>query len=169
MNWPEDKVRLYAIHRAALIEYAVPIVGDRTRAEDIVQEAFIRYTPAAAGNDIRNPLGYLCRIVRNLAYDLGRRRAAEHRVLKDDRSWWREPTETATPEKTLSDRQQLREVQAALSSLPPQVRQALNMHRGGGHTFQEIADALGVSVNTAFRWVNEGVAHVATHLASSDD
>jgi len=162
-------VRLYAAHRATLIEYAMPIVGDRARAEDVVQEAFIRYSPPAAGADIQNPLGYLCRIVRNLAYDLSRRRATETRVLKDDRSWWKEPAGAATPEKTASDREQLREVHEALALLSPQVRQAVNMHRGGAHTYEQIADALGVSVNTAYRWVQEGVAEIATHLASSED
>lgn len=167
MSWPDDKVRLYAAHRATLVDYAMPIVGDRARAEDVVQEAFIRYSPAATA-DIQNPLGYLCRIVRNLAYDISRKRTAENRILKDDRSWWKEPTGMATPEQTASDREQLREVHEALALLSPQVRQAVNMHRGGAHTYQQIADSLGVSVNTAYRWVQEGVAQIATHLASSD-
>jgi RNA polymerase sigma-70 factor (ECF subfamily) len=39
------------------------------------------------------------------------------------------------------------------------------MHRVGGHTLQEIADRLDVSLNTAHRWVREGVVRLALRLA----
>ncbi|MCD6074877.1 MAG: hypothetical protein K0Q70_1760, partial [Rhodospirillales bacterium] len=38
------KLTLFLTHRTALIDYAAPIVGDRSRAEDVVQEAFIRFS-----------------------------------------------------------------------------------------------------------------------------
>ncbi len=170
MSWPDDKVLLYTTHRAALIEYALPIVGDRTRAEDVVQEAFMRFAPQGSVEaDIQNPLGYLYRIVRNLAYDLTRRRAVEDRVLKDDRSWWKAPSDTLTPEQDLSHRQQLDALEAALAELPPLVRRAVTMHRSGDFTLQQIADTLDVSLNTAHRWVRQGIARVAMNLAQPDD
>jgi RNA polymerase sigma-70 factor (ECF subfamily) len=161
---------LYTTHRAALIEYAVPLVGDRTRAEDVVQEAFIRFSPqnSAADRELESPLGYLYRIVRNLAYDLRRRRTVEERVIGDDRSWWKAPTEVRTPEEDVGYRQQLDEINQLLAD-SPQVQQAFNMHRGGGYTLQEIARELGVSVNTAHRLVRQGLARVAMHLASPED
>lgn len=171
MSWPDDKVLLYTTHRAALIEYALPIVGDRTRAEDVVQEAFMRFAPqeGSADADVKRPLGYLYRIVRNLAYDLTRRRAVEDRALKDDRSWWKVPTDAGTPEQDLSHRQQLDALEAALAALPESVRRAVTMHRSGDFTLQQIADALDVSLNTAHRWVRQGIARVAMHLAQPDD
>lgn len=70
-----EKVQLYLAHRGALVEYALPIVGDRMRADDVVQEAFIRFAPDKAL--IGQPLGYLYRIVRNLAYGFTRRALAD--------------------------------------------------------------------------------------------
>lgn len=170
MSWHDDKMVLYTTHRAALIEYALPIVGDRTRAEDVVQEAFIRFAPqGSADADVQHPLGYLYRIVRNLAYDLTRRRAIEDRALKDDRSWWKVPSDATTPEQDLSHRQQLDALEAALAELPEPVRRAVTMHRSGDFTLQKIADTLGVSLNTAHRWVRQGIARVAMHLAQPDD
>ena len=170
MSWPDEKVLLYTTHRAALVEYALPIVGDRTRAEDVVQEAFMRFVPqGSAEADVQNPLGYLYRIVRNLAYDLTRRRAVEDRALRDDRSWWKVPSDARTPEQDLSHREQLAAVEAALAELPPPVRRAVTMHRSGDFTLQQIADALDVSLNTAHRWVRQGIARVAMRLAQPDD
>jgi RNA polymerase sigma-70 factor (ECF subfamily) len=168
----DERLQIYLAHRAALVEYALPIVGDRMRAEDVVQEAFIRFAP---GNDsqgeaaISQPLGYLYRIVRNLAYDFTRRRAAEQRHDSEGRAWWSVPQSPRTPEQELSHRQDLEQVEAVLAGLPPRVRRAVEMHRLGGHTLQEIADELGVSLNTAHRWVREAVVALALRLSDPAD
>jgi RNA polymerase sigma factor (sigma-70 family) len=74
-----------------------------------------------------------------------------------------------TPEQELSHRQDLEQVEAILAGLPPRVRQAVEMHRLDGHTLQEIARELGVSVNTAHRWVREAVVKLAMRLGDSPD
>jgi RNA polymerase sigma factor (sigma-70 family) len=168
----DDKVQLYLAHRAALVEYALPIVGDRMRAEDVVQEAFIRFAPRRASYEdgpVGQPLGDLYRIVRNLAYDLMRRRAAEQRHSREVPSWWMVPPTPRTPEQELSHRQDLEQIEAVLAELPPRVREAVEMHRLGGYTLQEIADRLGVSLNTAHRWVREAVVKVAVRLSPPTD
>jgi RNA polymerase sigma factor (sigma-70 family) len=167
----DERLQIYLTHRAALVEYALPIVGDRMRAEDVVQEAFIRFAPGAASTAdaaIGQPLGYLYRIVRNLAYDFSRRRAAELRHGSEGRVWWSVPQSPRTPEQELSHRQDLAQVEAVLAGLPRGMRRAVEMHRLGGHTLQEIADELGVSVNTAHRWVREAVVALALRLSDPD-
>lgn len=168
----DERLQTYLAHRAALVEYALPIVGDRMRAEDVVQEAFIRFAPAKASpadTVIGQPLGYLYRIVRNLAYDFARRRAAEQRHGSDGGAWWSVPQSPRTPEQELGHRQDLEQVEAVLAKLPPRVRRAVEMHRIGGHTLQEVADELGVSVNTAHRWVREAVVALALRLSDPAD
>src|SRR3546814_11129897 len=56
-----------------LLDYASKIVGDRSHAEDVVQEAYLRFDAATAERSIGEPLSYLFRIVRNLSLDLRRR------------------------------------------------------------------------------------------------
>jgi RNA polymerase sigma-70 factor (ECF subfamily) len=161
----DERAQLFMAHRAALIEYALPIVGDRMRAEDVVQEAFLRFAPAqGAPAGVGQQLGYLYRIVRNLALDLMRRRATEQRHHDDKPSWWMVPATPRTPEEELSHLQDIELMEAVLAELPPRVRQAVEMHRVGGHTLQEIADRLDVSLNTAHRWVREGVVRLALRL-----
>lgn len=170
LSWAADKVHLYATHRAALVEYVLPIVGDRARAEDVVQEAFLRFSPQQGLDaSVQRPLGYLYRIVRNLALDLSRRRAIEERVLRDDRSWWLTPVSARTPEQDFSHKEHLREIDRMLANSSSLVRDAVNLHRSHGYTLQQIADALGISTTSAHRAVREGLGLIALHLSEPDD
>ena len=59
---PQDRtLALYLANRGALVNYANGIVGDRARAEDVVQEAFLRFTSAREKSDeaVERPRAYL--------------------------------------------------------------------------------------------------------------
>lgn len=154
------------MHRTALVEYAAPIVGDRARAEDVVQEAYLRFVPSAgdAAPALDQPLAYLYRIVRNLALDLTRRRAMEQRQQTAETLWWMLPPLARTPEQDMLHRRDLARVENVLAGLPARMRQALEMHRLGGHTLGEVAKALNVSVPTAHRLVRDALVAVALHI-----
>ena len=100
MSRPNDNsASLYLTHRASLVDYATPIVGDRARAEEVVQEAFIRFAPGPrSGGSVEQPIAYLYRIVRNLALDWARRRAVEHRQQESGTAWWMTPSIPRTPD-----------------------------------------------------------------------
>ncbi|MBS0222744.1 MAG: sigma-70 family RNA polymerase sigma factor [Proteobacteria bacterium] len=163
---------LYLAHRAALIDYAAPIVGDRARAEDVVQEAFLRFLPLTAQRQavpIAEPVSYLYRIVRNLAYDVIRSRNREERQLDLERGWWMAPAIPRTPENELGHRQDLDLIEAALADLSLQARLAVEMKRFGGYTLQEIANRLGISVASAHRLVRDALTRIASRLPLRDD
>ena len=164
------KLNLFLAHRSALVDYATPIVGDRMRAEDVVQEAYIRFVPAggASGPAVEQPLSYLYRIVRNLAVDWTRRRAIEHREREVAPVWWAIPAAPRTPEQDMAHRQTLDRVEAALACLPSDARLAVEMHRFGGYSLKEIASRLGVSISTAHRIVRDALVGIARSAAPSD-
>ena len=167
MTYDQLTLDLYLAHRGALIDYAQPIVGCRSRAEDVVQEAYLRFTQAdqgrAAPEQIRHPAGYLYRIVRNLALDWARHRALEGDAPAPDQLD-RLPAAMPTPEQTALDRDQLRRLMAALGELPARTRLAFEMHRLEGRTFPEIARHLDVSVGFAHRLVKQALTHCADRL-----
>lgn len=171
MQNDDPKLKLFLAHRAALVKYATPIVGDRNRAEDVVQEAYLRFAPAAVAKEaaLDQPVGYLYRIVRNLSLDLRRsvsaeaRRDGSHAALNEP-----EPLAPSPEEETLF-RDELRRVETALAELPKHVRQAFEMHRLGGYTFQQIAAHLGVSLATAARWAKDGFLHLSRRMDAPDE
>lgn len=167
LTYDQPTLDLYLAHRGALIDYAQPIVGCRSRAEDVVQEAYLRFAQAdrdrAAAEQIRHPAGYLYRIVRNLALDWARHRALEGDAPAPEQID-RLPATAPTPEQTVLDRDQLRRLMAALGELPARTRLAFEMHRLEGRTFPDIARQLDISVGFAHRLVKQALTHCANRL-----
>ena len=153
----DDKLQLYLSHRAALLDYAAPIVGCRARAEDVVQEAFIKFVPqqAEAPSALK---AYLFRVVRNLALDVRKRRRYDLRERPDDTPFWGLPQDHGSPEDHALFCDQVRQVSEILNEMPADTRLALEMHRFGGYRMEDIAVHLGVSVATAHRLVKTGLA-----------
>lgn len=152
---------LYIAHRRKLLEYANGIVGDPGRAEDVVQEAFLRLRTAAAGRFLEEPVGYLYRVVRNLALDWRRREVLEGRYIVGNVETVAADVagDRPSPEQEAIARAELQRVMAAMSELPERTRIAMEMHRFGGCTLKEIADHLGISVSMAQVLVMDGIRH----------
>lgn len=169
MQQDDPRLRLFLANRSALVEFAAPIVGDRSTAEDIVQEAYLRFDAVGAARLIEEPLGYLYRIVRNLAVDGRRRRLREARIVTPNSAdaGAQTPEDRPTPESEALARAELRIVAEAFAELPERTRTALEMHRLRGCKLREIAAHLGVSITAAHALVADGVAHCRRRLRTS--
>lgn len=163
----EATTALFTEHRRSLIEYAAGIVGSRAEAEDVVQEAWLRFDAVSRRQLLDEPLSYLYRIVRNLAIDGRRKQGREERhvvagtaslldVVAEDRP---------SPEAEVVARSELQALQAALRELPERTRVAVEMHRMGGATLKEIAAYLGISIGLAHSLVIDGLEHCRARLA----
>lgn len=166
MTHIDEDADLFLRHQAALIEVATPILGCRSRAEDVVQDAYLRFTAARSGrSDILRPVNYLFQIVRRLAFDGARAQARERPGLGDSQFLEAMPAPAASPEQVAADRRDLALVATALAELPARTRLAFEMHRLGGHKLQDVAQALGISVTLAHQLVHKALAHCAARLA----
>lgn len=158
---------LFMSHRGALVDYASGILGSRAQGEDVVQEAWLRFDGAAKRGFLDEPLGYLYRIVRNVALDGRRRTAVEGRYLSADIAADAEARaeDRPSPEAEISHREQLAIVRAALAELPERTRVALEMHRLEGRKLREIAAHFDISITLAHGLIAEGVEHCRRRLA----
>ncbi len=161
---------LFVTHRQALVEYANSITGNRALAEDIVQEAWLRFDAASRDRFLEDAKGYLYRIVRNLALDGQRRAARENRLIARD--GFEEAANLRsdgkpTPETVALYKDEIRCVMDAMAELPERTRIAFEMHRFGGATLKEIAEFLGISVSLAQMLVVDGAEHCKQRLAKS--
>ena len=112
--------QLFADEGASLVRLARFFVDDRTAAEDLVQEAFIRFTRAA--HRLRTPdaaPAYLRSIVLNLARDHNRRGLVSLRHHLPD------AVDAASAEDELFASEERKEVVLALRALPLRQRDAL--------------------------------------------
>lgn len=163
MAQDHDRLKLYLTHRSALVDYATPLTGSRAQAEDVVQEAYFRFVPPGEGAGAEKPLPYLYRIVRNLAFDLIRRSGAEAR-REAQAALLEAGLAMPALDEVFIQREELRRAAAALAELPARTRRAFELHRFHGWTFQQIAEALEISLTSAHRLVRDAVVHVSRRL-----
>lgn len=158
---PPDPSSWFIAHRSRLVDYATGLIGSRTHAEDLVQEAWLRFDEVTRQRILSEPLAYLYRIVRNLALDGHRRRRREERIFVDTdlEAAATSGASPATPERLALYRDQLRLLDEALNDLPKRTRIAFEMHRFGGCKLREIAAFLDISLPRAGALVAEAVQH----------
>lgn len=155
----------FVSHRERLVRLARGIVRCPCLAEDVVQEAAMRAMAADAGEGcIACPLGFACRVVRNLAIDRRRsldleagRRAPEE--LADA-----VPAPCADPCARLEACEALRAALAALDELPERTRRAFTRHRLGDVPQKVIAAELGVSPTLVNFMVRDAQEHCRSRL-----
>ncbi len=158
---------LYRDNQRELVSYAGSIVGDSARAEDITQEAYLRFSAAMKDEWRENPVGYLYRIVRNLALDSCRRRQFEATLFSHSTDDIADvlPEDRATPEQQVCAQHELERLQDAMEELPERTRLAVEMHRLGGYKLREIAEHLDISISMAQHLVKEGIKHCQGRLS----
>ena len=167
MAYDTSTLGLFMRHRRALVDYADTIVGSRAQAEDLVQEAWLRFEKAGRHRPLDHPAAYLYRIVRNLALDVRRQIGRERTVMSTadfDAAAAARADDAPGPERAAISKNELERVLAAMAELPERTRIALEMHRFGGCKLREIAAALGVSIPLAHILVAEGVQHCKSRL-----
>jgi RNA polymerase sigma-70 factor (ECF subfamily) len=160
---------LYRAHQRDLVAFAGKIIGNSDQAEDITHEAYLRLSSALAGAETDNSVGYLYRIVRNLALDYCRRHQLELGLFSHSI----DEVAEALPEEhpSLDDQaitgNELEHLQAAMNDLPERTRLAVEMHRFGGYKLREIAEHLNISISMAQHLVKEGVKHCQRRCSQS--
>ena len=150
---------LFNAEAPSLLHLARFYVDDKTAAEDLVQEAFIKLSRSMGRiTDEARSAAYLRSIVINLARDHNRRGlvSLRHRPsLVED--------EPSAEEAALgrSDRQ---DVIDALRTLPGRQRDCLTLRYYYDMSPVEIADGLGMSVNSVKTHLQRGLRALATAL-----
>jgi RNA polymerase sigma-70 factor (sigma-E family) len=137
---------LYQANAVTLIKLAVIMLGDRTAAEDVVQDAFFGlYRNWDRLCDHGNALAYVRASVLN-----GCRAALRQRIRRDrrDRAATAGPAAFESPESVVLLGEEHREVLAAVRRLPDRQREALVLRFYLGVSEEETARAMGISRGT---------------------
>lgn len=162
----DPSLGLYVAHRDELVEYATRLLNqDRSKAEDVVQEAWIRLSARhGQGAEIVNPLHYMYSIVRNLAFDILSRATRETVADTAAAPYDTVPHEAPSAEDVVIQRDRLRLLADAIAELPERTQIAFRMYRLEGKTLQQIADHLDISVARTFQIVRDAGAHATRRL-----
>jgi len=139
------------------------VLGDSARAQDVVQDVFLRLWRRPEAFDMRRgALGpYLRVMARSRALDMHREHRASERIA--DRLRLRTERVEAAPDPRLApEREDLR---IALRELPDGQREAVVLTYWGGLTAEEVARHAGVPLGTAKSRVRLGVMRLRAAYA----
>jgi RNA polymerase sigma-70 factor (ECF subfamily) len=161
LNDPELVARLAAGDVAALrtlyqrygtLAYtlAMRMLGDSGRAEDVVQDAFLRlWTNAGSFDPARGSLRtWLLTVVRRRAVDYLRGRAGRERREIELSPEVPAQGGGSDPWRDVAQSLERQAVRQALASLPPEQRQVVELAYYGGYNQREIAEIVSVPLGT---------------------
>ncbi len=163
-----DFERAYSEHRRAVHASALGVLGDPARAEDVVQDVFLRLWRRPDRFDLRRgDLGpYLRMMARSRAIDLWRERDAAGRAA--DRlqavSGRQEQPDRLRPAEAAEHAAERREVGSALRALPAAQRETIVLSYWAGLTAAEIARRDDVPLGTAKSRLRLGLAKLRDEL-----
>jgi RNA polymerase sigma factor (sigma-70 family) len=155
---------IFMDYRRALIEAAARITGCRGLAEDVVQDAYLKFSGQLGSISARQPIAYLFCIVKNLAIDRYRNRTLEQRYVCNEEEGLQVGCVRNSPEIIMQNRESLSAVVSALAELPKRTRRAFELHRLEGLTQKEIALTLGVSPTLVNFMIRDAHAHCRSAL-----
>lgn len=153
----------FVAHRSLLFTVAYELLGSAADAEDVVQEAWLRWDGigASARAEVRDPRAYLVRIVTRQA--LNRLRTLARRREEYVGEWLPEPLLT-TPD-VAEDVELAESVSLAmltvLETLTPTERAVFVLREVFDLPFEEIAEAVGKSPATVRQIAHRARSHVA--------
>ena len=154
---------LYATYKNRLIYFAMRFLKSREYAEDVFQDAF---TVVWQSRRFINPdasfSSYLYTIMRNRILNQLRNAANEEKLKESILSQALDYTEDTKREVMLNDLKSL--ISHALQQLTPRQREIFEMSREAQLSHKEIADKLGISVNTVQEHISISLKLIRTYL-----
>tara|TARA_A100001011_G_scaffold124378_1_gene131271 strand:- start:442 stop:1032 length:591 start_codon:yes stop_codon:yes gene_type:complete len=142
-------------HKSKIYNFIFSKVLDREIAEDVFQETFIKVIKTlknGAYNEEGKFLSWVMRISHNLIIDFFRKtnRIPKFEASNDDYDIFQFiKDDSPNAENTLIDKQIVNDLQKLILELPLDQKEVLKMRIYRDMSFKEIAEATGVSINTA--------------------
>ena len=159
---PLDFERLYDEHAQAVFAFLLSFTRQEADTRDVLQELFVKLAKRPdLLEGVQDERAFLLRLAHNLAIDLIRRRGARekhHEQLAGE-----SPAVFAST--TGPDEGAFREaLAAALADLPAEQRAVVHLKLWEGLTFEQIAELLGIPLNTAASRYRYGIDKLRERL-----
>ncbi len=148
--------RLFRTHARIVLGVAFRILRERSQAEDVLQETFLRFIPMQNRVDeTRGISGLLARIAANLSIDILRKKGREAPLEVNDVES-QDSASDVNPPLAQMGREEILLVRQLLERLPSIERILLEMRYGEQMSYEEIARTLDLTVAAVAQRIRRG-------------
>ncbi len=165
---PEALEEIMARYAGQVYHFALNLVKSESLAEELSQDVFVRiWNSRTSIEPDRNFQGFMYTIARNVCLNYLKSAAGQARVRTSYLEG--EITHHLNPEQILISRQEYQILQEAIESLSPRRKTIFNLSRREGLSHQQIAEKLGITVNTVKVSMTKATAHIRSYLMKHPD
>lgn len=158
--------KMFHNHYPELFRFARNILYDEDEAKDVVQETFLDLWRQKKDIEIKTSLrSYLFAFVKNRALN----RIQHLNVVDKHQDQLKEAYLSAYNLEDIDDEKLKSDVNKMLSSLPEQMRRVVECHSLYGWTYEEVAEELGIGVNTVKTHMRRAFKKLRVDFASEAD
>lgn len=157
---------LYAKTSARLFAVAVRVMKNRTEAEDVLQETYIRVWQRAQSfrPGTSSAIAWLITVTRNLAIDRLRSKKAPSVPIEMAEAM---PDDMPTPEDFASAAQERSQIENCLGELDQKKAEAVRSAYVEGYSYQDLATRFGTPINTIRTWLRRSLIHLRACMERS--
>lgn len=164
-DWVRQLDTLFVANRKALRRAAHKILNDWDRADDVIQDAYLKICVQPNNQaEVKQPLAYLFQIVKNMAIDQYRRAAFEAELFGLDEEGLLVPDKLGTPEAHAIHCQHLERIAEVLERLPERTRRVFELYRIDGFTHRMIAEEMNISISLVNILIHEATRECKSSL-----
>ncbi len=154
-----------AQYESALIAYACSILGDESRARDVVQDTFLKLYLADPDRVRENLKAWLYAVCRNRAFDVLRK---ENRMVFSDDGQpmgWLEELQSE-PDESSDDDESLEQIWSVMEQLPKNQSEVIRLKFQHELSYKEIASTTGLTVTNVGFLLHTGIKRLRKLLKS---
>lgn len=168
---PPSIAPLYQSCHRQLLWFLTRLLKCEHAAEEVSQEACLRFHLAAQETAVEQHRAYLFKIAKNIALDRLSKRKTELRYLEPDAGDARIESAVCAaplPDQVLAARKRYEAMADALNELPKSCREAFVMNKFDGLSYRQIAERLGVSSSMVEKHIARAMSHCRQRLREHD-
>jgi RNA polymerase sigma-70 factor (family 1) len=167
LNGSEEAfTELYHGYHKRIYFFALGYLKVREDAEEIVHDVFVQVWKTRTNlNQSLSFEGYICTIAKNMVYNLLKKRSYDQ-LYRDHVQLHVAPFSNET-EEHIHYAELNRLTQEAISHLPARRKEVYQLCREEGLSHQEVAEKLGISINTVKDQMSKALEDIRQYLASN--